>query len=225
MASKAIAIINGSTRPGKNSYIFAQSLKMIFEEKGYSADINWVMDSFRNKMVDDGLLQSIKKSRIIGVVTPLYADFLTYPLTWLIADLNEKHRDILKGKKFFGISQCAFPNWELNRPSLNALKLFADESGLKWLGGLGYGGAAFIDGKPFAELGKTGKKLLKAFELAAEAVTRGEAIPGEAQEILKIEIPRPFLRPLAWYLNRRVSKLYTERGIKNPAVKAYWLDS
>lgn len=223
MNPEKITIITGSSRPNKNSYTFARSIKNIIESKNSEAGIFNVMESFRKHSVEESIIKSLKNSSLLIIITPLYADYLPYPLIWLLEELSENHGKILENKKLFGISQCAFPYWELNKASLNSLRFFAQQCNMRWMGGLGYGGAAFIDGKNLESIGKSGRKLINAFEISMESIFQNEEIPSEAQDLIKIKIPKVFTRPISWLLNRRIKKLCGKHGVQDPAVKSYIL--
>jgi len=221
MSKINITIINGSPRANKNSCAFARSIEKTARRKKMDTEIFWVMKSFSLKSVDPDLIESIEKSGLIIFISPLYADFITYPMVWMMEQLKKDFNNELKGKVLFGISQCAFPYWKLNIASLNAMSFFAEECGMRWYGGLGYGGAAFIDGKNLEEIGKSGRKLIKAFDSSLEFLLKNKKISFEIQKSLEIKVPRIFTRPLAWLLNKRIKKMCLKKRVKDPAIKSY----
>jgi hypothetical protein len=215
-----LLLLNGSPRKKKTSYSFSRTFKMLSEDMGHEAEILNMIDYFKSQNIDN-LLENITCSDIIALVAPLYADTLPYPDIWLLEKLYNEHREIFKGKSFFSVGQCGFPDVTRIEPLTNTCRHFAQETDMKWLGSLAYGGGAILNGALLEELGKKGKKIIAAFKLALQNVYSGEMIPTEAQDMITLKIPRIMFRPLAAFLNKSSRKLAKEHG--TDLVRKYYL--
>lgn len=200
-----LLILNGSPRRKKTSYSFSRTLKIISEQMYHEAEIINVIDYFMKENLDS-LMENIINSDIIALVAPLYADALPYPDIWLLEKLYNEHKDILKGKGFFTIGQCGFPDVTRIEPITNTGRQFAMETDMNWYGGLAYGGGAMLDGALLENLGKKGEKMILSFKLALDNIFAKNMIQQKCQDMITIKIPRIMFRPLAAYLNNMSRK-------------------
>lgn len=212
MQNKLI-LINGSPRKKGTSFSFCRTLAQLAEDYGYDAEILHGIDFFDGRESMEQLMAKLESAEVIGLSLPLYVDTLPYPAIWLLEQLEERAN--LKGKGFFALSQCGFPDYTLLEPSLTTCRLFAETAGMNWLGGLGYGGGAILDGAKLEDLGKKGKTITEAFRLTIKAVMEGQEIPPQVQEMIKVKIPKILKRPLALFMNHRIKSIARSHGIKD----------
>ncbi|MGE5630729.1 MAG: hypothetical protein ACM3TR_06470 [Caulobacteraceae bacterium] len=221
MSEKRLLLLNGSSRKKGTSYSFARTMKTLTENMGNGAEITHVIDYFDGREEFSRLKELIAQSDIVAMIAPLYADTLPYFDIRLLERLADESGGGLKGKGFFAVGQCGFPDITRIEPLLSSCRLFAGETGMEWLGGLAYGGGGIINGKLIEDLGKSGEKITSGFKLALGEVFQGKKIPSEAQELITVRIPRILHRPLAAYLNSNARKLARENGNVDFAKKIY----
>lgn len=221
MNSKKLLLINGSPRKKGTSYSFSRTLKMLAEDLGSKAEIIHVIDYFDSREDFESLKALLRESDIIAIVAPLYADTLSYPDIWFLEKLADEFCSGLKGKDLFAIGQCGFPDSTRIEPMLNSCRLFAQETGMNWLGGLAYGGGAILNGAFFEDLGRKGEKIISGLKLAMDNILIGEKISSEAQEIITLRIPKLLYRPLAVYLNNNAKKQARLNGNVDYTRKVY----
>jgi hypothetical protein len=88
------------------------------------------------------------------------------------------------------ISNSGFPKANHNSIALAVCRIFAKQVGFTWAGGLAMGGGGMISGRPLAEVGGAIRNQIKALEIAADAVAKGEPIPEKAVSLMaKLGIP------------------------------------
>lgn len=221
MNKKRLLLLNGSPRKKGTSFSFARTIKMLAEDAGHIAEVIHIIEYFNGQKSLDDLKIIILHSDIITLVAPVYVDTLPYPDIWFFEKLSSEFSNELYGKSFFAIGQCGFPDITLCQPLLESCRCFAEATGMKWLGGLGYGGGAIIDGALLENLGNRGKKITSAFKLALEDVFQGKKISSKPQDLLKVRIPKIFYRPLAAFLNHRVRKTARRYGVTDLTRKVY----
>jgi multimeric flavodoxin WrbA len=225
MSGKRLLLINGSPRKNGTSFSFARTVKKLAEDGGNTAEIIHIIEYLDGAKNMADLKCLVSKNDIIGLITPLYVDTLPYPVIWFMEKLSAELGSELRGKGFFAISQNGFPDITLFEPLLGSCRCFAESTGMQYMGGLGYGGGAIIDGALLEDLGKKGEKITAGFKLALESICRGEKIPSESQEMITMKIPKIFYWPLAVYLNRNARKTAREKyGITDLRRRVY-LDS
>lgn len=221
MNTKNLLLINGSPRKKGTSYSFSRTIKMLAEDSGNIAEIIHAIDYFDGKEDFEHLKKLTAQSDIVLVISPLYADTLPYHDILLLEKLADEFKHELRGKSLFAIGQCGFPDITRIEPLLNCCRLFAEETEMKWLGGLAYGGGPMINGALLDSLGKKGEKITLGFRLALENILKGENIPSKSQELITVKIPKLLYWPLAAFLNNNAKKLARENGNADYAKKAY----
>ncbi|KAB3536038.1 NAD(P)H-dependent oxidoreductase [Alkaliphilus pronyensis] len=221
MVAKKIILVNGSVRRNKTSYSFARTIKALSEKRDSNADIINAIDYFKGKSSLEDLEELINNCHIIGFIAPVYVDTLPYPTIWFLEELSKKYGEELKGKGTFAIGQCGFPEIRFCQSVLDACRSFAEDHNMTWLGGLGYGGGAMLDGALLEDLGKKGEKMILAFDYAIDNILKGEKIPAKSQELLTVKIPKILYWPLALYLNYKSRKISLQMGATNIEEKPY----
>jgi multimeric flavodoxin WrbA len=221
MNTKRLLLLNGSPRKKGTSYSFARTIKMLVEGSGNTAEIIHVIDYIDGKEALEGLKGQILQSDTIAMIAPLYADTLPYVDIWFLEKLIGECDNELRGKCFFAIGQCGFPDITRIEPLLNSCRIFAEETKMKWLGGLAYGGGAMINGSLLESFGKQGEKITLGFKLALENILKGEKISSKSQDIITVRIPKPLYWPLAAYLNNNARKQARENGNIDYKKKVY----
>lgn len=206
MAKKQLLLFNGSPRKNGTSFSFARTIKKLAEDRGHAVEVIHVIEYLDGENGLDNLQKLIARSEIIGLVSPLYVDALPYPVIHFFEMIASKCSQELRGKSFFAIGQCGFPDVTLLDPLLGSCQCFAGATHMKWLGGLGYGGGPMINGTHLEDLGKKGQKITAAFQLLVENVTNDQPIASAVQTMLGVSVPKLLYRPLAAFLNHNARK-------------------
>ncbi|MCR6544155.1 NAD(P)H-dependent oxidoreductase [Dehalobacterium formicoaceticum] len=221
MTQQKILLLNGSPRKKGTSFSFARTIKILTEKQGHEGDIIHIIDYFNQKKDFSDLKVIIPQYDIIGLITPLYVDTLPYPVIWFLEELTWQASDLLRNKRFFALGQCGFPNVKLCESLLESCRFFAEETEMKWLGGLGYGGGSIIDGALLENLGKKGEKITHAFQIALDDLFADRKISFQVQELLTVNIPPILYTPLAAFLNFRAKQNAQKFGVKDLSRKFY----
>ncbi|HYF84728.1 MAG TPA: NAD(P)H-dependent oxidoreductase [Clostridia bacterium] len=221
MSGKKLLLLNGSPRKSGTSYSFARTMKQLAESFGNDVEIIHAIDYFDGKEKIEHLSQLIAQNDIIAMSAPVYADFLPYHDIWLLEKLTEECAKELKGKAFFAVGQCGFPDITRIEPLIDACRFFAEDTGMNWLGGLAYGGGPMINGALLEDIGKKGEKITSGFRLALENVFKGEKISIDAQKCITMDIPPIMYWPLVIFMNQMTKKQAREAGNVDYTKKVY----
>ncbi|MFT5873568.1 MAG: hypothetical protein ACI8WT_002515 [Clostridium sp.] len=100
------------------------------------------------------------------------------------------------------------------QPLLNTCNFFTEEMDMKWHGGLRCGGGAAINGKLIENLGRRGKEIKLAFELALKDVFEGNLISPKSQKLITLKILKILYTPLAIFLNYMSNKTAKKKDLR-----------
>jgi hypothetical protein len=185
------------------------------------AEILHVIDAFHSPEKLEEILSHMAEADYVGLVTPLYVDYLPYPVLWFMEESVKRGLQVKAGAKFFAVAQCGFPDVHLLDPILGACAIYAKKMDRQWLGGIGYGGGAILDGVPLEELGKKGETIVHAFSMMVEDISKDQIIRDAVQKEMTVEIPRGLYRPLAMYLNHRSKRIARKNGVHDLWAQPY----
>lgn len=218
---KKMILLNGSPRKQKTSYRFSQSIQKEAQDRGLDAEIYHVIDAFRSEEKMEEILIAMHAADYLGLVTPMYVDYLPYPVVWFMEESVKRSLEIKPKATFFAVAQCGFPDVTLLDPVLGACQIYSKKMHREWAGGISYGGGAILDGIPMDELGKRGEAITKAFSMMMEDLVEGRIIRQEVQDLMTVKIPRLLYRPLAGYLNYRSKQMAKANGVQDLWAQPY----
>lgn len=218
---RKMILLNGSSRREKTSFRFAQAIQKEAEMSGVETEIAHIIDAFELPEQLDKMIGKLEEADYLGLVTPLYVDYLPYPVLWFMEESIKREIKVKPGAKFFVIAQCGFPDVRLLDPILGACEIFAKKMKREWAGGIGYGGGAILDGIPMVELGKKGEVIIQAFSMMVEDLINDQKIREDVQREMTVRIPQLLYRPLAFYLNHRSKQIARANGVHNLWIQPY----
>ena len=218
---KKMLVLNGSPRREKTSYRFAQAIEKQAASRGVEVEINHILDVYHSPKKLAEVIKKMENSDYLGLVTPLYVDYLPYPVLWFMEECIKQDINVKAGATFFAVAQCGFPDVRLLNPILGACEIFAKKMKRKWAGGIGYGGGAILDGIPMEKLGKKGEKIVHAFSMMVEDILNDQAFRDEIYSEMRVQVPRLLYRPLAFYLNTRSKRIARKNGVHDLRAQPY----
>jgi multimeric flavodoxin WrbA len=172
---------SGSTSEALGSYLLER-----MGERGIVTEVAPVPSSLRTEEERKGLLHAVGSADLLILATPLYADSLPSGVTRLleIVAAEGDRRPGHGGKSFAALINCGFPEARQCDTAIAICRCFAREAGMEWAGGLALGGGESIGGRPLKETGGVARNVRKALDLAAEALSEGRQVPGEAVSLM-----------------------------------------
>ena len=172
---------SGSTSEALGSYLLER-----MGERGMGTEVARVPSSLRTEEERKGLLHAVGSADLLILATPLYADSLPSGVTRLleIVAAEGDRRPGHGGKSFAALINCGFPEARQCDTAIAICRCFAREAGMEWAGGLALGGGESIGGRPLKETGGVARNARKALDLAAEALSEGRQVPGEAVSLM-----------------------------------------
>jgi len=144
-----------------------------------------IQKSLKTEEDKNKLLSQVDRSDIIILTFPLYVDTLPASVIKIMESIREHHGPGEKSNKLrlLAIVNSGFPEPDHSHIALANCKMFCMETGIDWAGGLTIGGGAAIAGRPLKEVKVMARKVIKALDLTAETLVKGDPVPKEALEL------------------------------------------
>lgn len=173
-------IINGSPkRPRSTSDVLGRRLMEGLERRGVETELLQLHRCLTSDSGREGLLAAVERCDLLVLAFPLYVDSLPAPLIRMLELIAAHRRGAAepRHRQLAAIVNCGFPEARHNDVALRICRLFADQCGFEWAGGLALGGGEAINGRPLAAVGGMVRHLPVVLEEAAEALAEGRPIP------------------------------------------------
>ncbi|MFX1469758.1 MAG: NAD(P)H-dependent oxidoreductase [Promethearchaeota archaeon] len=215
---KALLLIGSPRVENSTSASLGNYLISKLEEFGMMSEIGFIHRLVNREEKIKSLFEMIEKADLIILTFPLYVDSLPAPVIKAM-ELIKGERDRINSKKsknFIAISNNGFPEWFQNATALKICRIFAEDCGFTWKGGLALGQGGSIAGRPLQEIGGMVRNVVKGLDITAQALTDGKEIPQEAIDLFsKKFIPNSLYNAvvnLGW--RRQASKYGTKKKIR-----------
>ena len=212
MIRRALLLV-GSPRTRKStSNSLGSYLLEGLSAQGTQTDTVYIHTTIRSKDRMKAMLDAIDAADLVVLAFPLYVDSLPAPVMEALERIaahrtnsQSSHRQL-----FAAIANCGFPEPDHNTTALAICANFAQQTDFDWAGSLALGaGQGMVHGMPLNELDGRVISLKKALDLAAEVLSKGSAIPEDAQALLaKPFIPSWLYRWMGAYGWRQQAKQY-----------------
>ncbi|MHA2393136.1 MAG: NAD(P)H-dependent oxidoreductase [Promethearchaeota archaeon] len=220
---KALLLIGSPKGENSTSASLGNYLISKLEEFGMKIEKGFIHRLVNREEKIRSLYEMIDRADLIILSFPLYVDSLPAPVIKameLIKDEIDK-LEIKKSKNFIAISNNGFPEASQNATALKICRIFAEECGFIWKGGIPLGGGGAINGVPLLEKAGMLRNFISGLDITAQALKDDQEIPQEALDLIsKKLIPRFMYRVfgnLGW---RMQSRKYREKKIRNKPYSA-----
>jgi len=181
-------VLMGSPKTGNaNSASLGSYLAERLVGRGVQAQMLSVARAFRSEEATAALLDAVDAADLVVLASPLYVDSLPSGVIRALELIAGRERT--RPARFAAVINCGFPEAAHNETALAICRRFAQESGFEWAGGLGLGMGEAIGGRPLKEAGGMVRHVVKALDLAADALAAGLPLPEGAVRLMA----KPFL--------------------------------
>ncbi|MFX1411532.1 MAG: NAD(P)H-dependent oxidoreductase [Promethearchaeota archaeon] len=182
---KALLLIGSPRGENSTSASLGDYLISKLEELGLKTERGFIHRLVNREEKIQSLFEMIDKADLIILTFPLYVDSLPAPVIKAM-ELIKEERDQLESKKsknFIAISNNGFPEGFQNSTAHQICRIFAEDCGFIWKGGLALGQGGSIGGIPLLERGGMVRNVVKGLDITAQALTEGKEIPQEAIDL------------------------------------------
>lgn len=224
--SRKVTALLGSTR-GENTvtesivdYIIKETEKLqkeqLTEKKKIIINKYRVYQLFKDIDRINNLVQEIKESDLLIICSPVYVHTLPYPVTDIMEQLSNKtNEEFWQGKQMLAIIHNGYPQPIQRQASLEICENFAEQLGIEYLGGLGFGGSPIIAGRSLEEVGRFTKWMRASFdEVCKSSIIDGSEITDTAKNYADKHFPSFIpLWVLKTFMNMIIKKQARDKGI------------
>ncbi|MFX1268990.1 MAG: hypothetical protein ACFFAK_13605 [Promethearchaeota archaeon] len=206
---KALLLVGSPKGEKSTSASLGNYLVSKLEEFGMIIEKGFIHRLVNREEKIQSLFEMINRADLIILSFPLYVDSLPAPVVKAM-ELIKEERDRLESKKsknFIAISNNGFPEFYQNHTALRICRIFAEDCGFIWKGGLALGQGGSIGGVPLLERGGMVRNVVKGLDITAQALVAGKEVPQEAVNLFsKRFIPNSLYNifvNLGWRLQAR----------------------
>lgn len=188
-------LLIGSPRAHGTSHSLGEALLARLSACGWSTAQEQINPALRSPSRWQALVDHIRAADLVVLAFPLYVDQLPGAVVASLERLEQEFTaaPLSVPPRFLAIGNCGFPEAHHIDPALEIARLFADQMGWAWVGGLALGGGEMVHGVPLEEAGGRAQHLLQALELTAEALDRGQDVPRQAVDLFARPVIPAFL--------------------------------
>ena len=219
---KALLLIGSPKKKNSTSESLGNYLLEGLHKKGYTFEKLHIISILKDDV--EGLFAKVNDADIVIVSAPLYVDSLPSPLIKAFELIGKNRKGMLSFKKqrFISIVNNGFPESFHSNTALKICKIFADNAGFQWLGGLAIGCSPAINGMPIKNLGGMTRNIVKSLDITIDKIAKNESIPLEAINLVSKEIIPSWLYTLianrGWKIQARKFNAHKSLYIK-PYIK------
>lgn len=219
---KALLLIGSPKKKNSTSESLGNYLLEGLNKKGYISEKLHIISILKDDV--EGLFAKVNDADIVIVSSPLYVDSLPSPLikAFELIGQNRKGMSNSKSQRFISIVNNGFPESFHSNTALKICKIFADNAGFQWLGGLAIGCGPAINGMPIKNLGGMTRNIVKSLDITIDTIAKNESIPLEAINLVSKEIIPSWLYTLianrGWKIQARKFNAHKSLYIK-PYIK------
>jgi multimeric flavodoxin WrbA len=194
-----------STSSSLGGYLFEQ-----LNARGVETRTIQIYTSLNSQARMDAMYESVDNTDLLVLAFPVYVDTLPAPVTAALEKITAYRKGNSSHIRFAVISNCGFPEAHHNHTALAVCSEFARQNGFGWLGSLALGGGeGLVHGIPLNEMDGRSIPLKQALDLAAEALSNGQPIPQNAQNLFsKPVIPNWMYKLFSGYGWRQQAQQY-----------------
>ncbi len=210
MKKQALLLVGSAHQPRSTSQSLGEYLLERLAKGGLDTETLFLHRALRSEETTEELLAAVDRADPVILAFPLYVDTLPYLVTRTLELLaaHRQDRDLPGGQRLLVIVNCGFPEAAHNAVALEICRRFARETGFTWAGGLALGGGGAINGRPLSQVQGLARNVIRALDMTAEALLRGEAAPPAAVALME----RPMIP--AWLYIRIGHRLWKRQARK-----------
>ncbi|RXK88783.1 NADPH-dependent FMN reductase [Chlorobaculum sp. 24CR] len=190
-APKSALLLVGSPRMAKSSSAsLGGYLLERIEAEGVATETLCIHRAMQDGVKLRAMFEAIDHADLCILAFPLYIDSLAAPVLAAMREIVRRRAGKPQHGGLMAIANCGFIESRHNDHALATCAIFAEASGLRWLGGIAIGGGeGLVHGQKLTELGGMATPYRQALDRVAEALGKGHAVPEEA----KRQLAKPFV--------------------------------
>jgi hypothetical protein len=206
----ALLLVGSAKRPHSTSEVLGTHVLERLRTRGFSTETLFLHRAYDEADRCNALLDAVDRADIVWLASPLYVDSLPYLVIKTMERIAEHGaaRPSPRPRRFAGIVNCGFPEARHAELAIRMCGLFAKSVRWEWTGGLALGGGEAIAAQPLAAKGGMVRNVVRALDMAADALADGRHVPPEALALMAKPMMPAWLYMLAgnWGWKRRAKQ-------------------
>jgi hypothetical protein len=216
-ARRALLLVGSARRPHSTSEVLGTHVLDRLRARGLASETQHLHRAFDDAGRCGALLEAVGRADVVWLACPLYIDSLPYLVVKAMERIveNGPRRTPAVRRRFAAIVNCGFPEARHAELAIGMCGLFARSAGWEWAGGLALGGGEAISGGSLAARGGVVRNVVRALDLAADAVADGRPVPAEAVFLMAKPMMPAWLYTLVgnWGWRRRAASHGVQRRL------------
>jgi len=217
VARHALLLVGSAKRPHSTSEVLGTQILERMRARGCSTETLFLHRAFDEADRCSALLEAADRADVVLLASPLYVDSLPYLVIKTMERIAEHRaeRPSPRPRRFACVVNCGFPEARHAELAIRMCGLFAKSAGWEWAGGLALGGGEAIAAQSLAAKGGMVRSVVRALDLAADALAEGQLVPPEAVTLMAKPMMPTWLYMLAgnWGWKRRAKKYGVQRRL------------
>ena len=215
---KAFLLVGSPKGKKSTSSVLGSWLMAKLEAGGMATAAMTAAEALRSTQDQHRMHKAVDAAELFVVSFPLYVDQLPAPLVQALELVADRRKGLLPASPAAGpmvqrvvtIVQCGFPETRQNRAAVDIMRQFAKESGFEWAGALAMGMGGAVAGKPLEKAGGMVRNVVKALDMAADALLDGRSVPPEAEALIGRRLMPAWIH--TFFGNRGMKRAAKKRG-------------
>jgi hypothetical protein len=198
---RALLLIGSGKPVHSNSESLGGYLLSGLARRGFETRTRKVPHTLRAQGGLTAITEEVRQASLVVLATPLYWDSLPAAVIEAMEALAEdrRSRPPENRQRLVAIINSGFPEARQSDTALAICRRFAKETGFEWAGGLAMGAGGAVEERPLDQVGRRVRHVVRAMDLTAEALARGEKVPEAAVGLMA----KPILPAWAFVLYGR----------------------
>lgn len=200
MKLKNAILLNGSPKINRStSEALSDFMANRFVEEGLEIRQARISSHLKSEEKTERLVQHIKVSDLICLISPLYVDSLPYNVIECmeVIQAHMGHKDQNAETVFMAICQSGMEQ-DKNLIALQTCECFAKTLGFQFAGAFAIGFAGILNGLPLKQLNRLTRNVQKSLSIVSENIANGNPVPKKQVDMLlaKPLLPGPLYAKL-----------------------------
>lgn len=216
-ARHALLLVGSAKRPHSTSEVLGMQVLERLRSRGFATETLHLRKAFDEAGRCDALLAATDRAEVVWLAFPLYIDSLPYLVIKAMERIEEHRAGVpsVAPPRFGCVVNSGFPEARHSELAIRMCGLFAKSAGWEWAGGIALGAGEALNAQPLATRGGMARNVVRALDLAADALAEGRPVPAEAVALMAKPMMPAWVYTLAgnWGWKRRAAQYGVQRRL------------
>ncbi|KAF5038295.1 hypothetical protein DSECCO2_555750 [anaerobic digester metagenome] len=164
------------------SHNFASYLEDQFKLKGVETETSYIVQHQKDEKLKE-LVKKAREKELLVMVNPLYIDSIPAITINFMEEFTREEVSPGKKQKLLAVFNSGFPEPHHNNLAIRMCEIFAQKTGIEWVGGITIGMGAAFESQGVEDAGFMSRNLKKGMDSIVDCLSLGNPVPSEAMLI------------------------------------------